>query len=80
MQETMGLVKPPFSKSCAEIFLTGVLLPPLLVDFEPVERDLDEADDIKMIVDRMGIEDKGSHIQIENPVQVFNCDEKTHIA
>ena len=76
MQETMGLVKPPFSKSCAEIFLTGVLLPPLLVDFEPVERDLDEADGIKML----GMEDKGSHIQIENPVQVFNCDEKTHIA
>ena len=79
MQETMGLVKPPFSKSCAEIFLTGVLLPPLLVDFEPVERDLDEADDIKMM-DRRGIEDKGSHIQIENPVQVFNPDKKTHIA
>ena len=57
-----------------------MLLPPLLVDFEPVERDLDEADDIKMIVDRRGIKDKGSYIQIENPVQVFNPDKKTHIA
>ena len=40
MQDTMGLFSPPFSKSCAEIFLTGVLLPPLDVDFEPVDRDL----------------------------------------
>ena len=56
-----------------------MLLPPLLVDFEPVERDLDEADGNKMM-DRRGIEDKGSHIQIENPVQVFDCDEKTYIA
>ena len=40
MQDTMGLFSPPFSKSCAEIFLTGVLLPPLDVDFDPVDRDL----------------------------------------
>ena len=40
MQDTMGLFSPPFSKSCADIFLTGVLLPPLDVDFEPVDRDL----------------------------------------
>ena len=48
MQETMGLVRPPFSKSCAEIFLTGVLLPPLLVDFEPVESDLGEEGGVRM--------------------------------
>ena len=76
MQDTMGLVRPPFSKSCAEIFLTGVLLPPLLVDLEPVERDLDEEDGIKM--ERKGTEHNGSDIQIEKPVQVLNCDETTH--
>ena len=72
MQDTMGLVSPPFSKSCAEIFLTGVLLPPLLVDLEPVERDLDGEDGIKME------ERNGSDIEIEKPVQVFKCDNKTH--
>ena len=36
---TQGLVRPPFSNSCAEIFLTGVA-PPEQVDLDPVERDL----------------------------------------
>ena len=77
MQETMGLVRPPFSKSCAEIFLTGVLLPPLLVDFEPVESDLGGEGGVKM-------ERKGNRIQkgkifiLKNHPAVFNCDEKTH--
>ena len=36
---TQGLVKPPFSNSWAEIFLTGVA-PPEHVDLDPVDRDL----------------------------------------
>ena len=42
MVVTRGLVSPPFSKSWADIFLTGVLLPPDPVDLELVDRDLEE--------------------------------------
>ena len=40
---TRGLVSPPFSKSWADIFLTGVLLPPDPVDLELVDSDLEES-------------------------------------
>ena len=43
MVVTRGLVSPPFSKSWADIFLTGVLLPPDPVDLELVDSDLEES-------------------------------------
>ena len=42
MVVTRGLVSPPFSKSWADIFLTGVLLPPDPVDLELVDSDLEQ--------------------------------------